>query len=174
MNKVLHKMFILSKVRQYLSEKSAILIYKSMLLPYFDYGDIVYMFSSKNELDKLERLQERCMKTCTKTYGKNNLKETRIAKKLPTLEKRRNCHLNNFMFKRKDNIENIDNNNCTILTRSMTSKKFIVKKPNIESYKRSINYSGATNWNNLPNDTKNIDLFDVFKFKQKKELLVIK
>ena len=46
----------------------AIIIYKSMLLSNFDYGDILYMFSSKNELDTLERLQERCINICTKTY----------------------------------------------------------------------------------------------------------
>ena len=40
MNKILHKMYMLSRIRQYLTEKSAILIYKSMLLPYFDYGDM--------------------------------------------------------------------------------------------------------------------------------------
>ena len=78
------------------------------------------------------------------------------------------------MFKRKDNIDIIDNKDNIIMTRSMTSKKCIVKKPNLEAYKRSINYSGAVNWNNLPNDLKNIDIFEIFKFNQKKEMLVIK
>ena len=54
MNKVSHKLYILSKIRQFLTKESAILIYKTMILPYFDYGDIAYMFSSKNELNKLE------------------------------------------------------------------------------------------------------------------------
>ena len=49
MNKVSHKLYILSKIRQFLTVKSSILIYKTMILPYFDYGDVVYMFSSKNE-----------------------------------------------------------------------------------------------------------------------------
>ena len=93
MNKILHKIYILSKVRQFLSEKSAILIYKSMLLPYFDYGDIIYMFSSKNDLNKLERLQERCINICTKSYGKDNIKEIRTANKLPMLEKKKKMSL---------------------------------------------------------------------------------
>ena len=88
MNKVLHNMFILSKVRQYLLEKSAILIYKSMLLPYFDYGDIVYMFSSKNELDKLERLQESMYENIWKKQSQRNedhqkINNTGKKKKLP-------------------------------------------------------------------------------------------
>ena len=132
------------------------------------------MFSSKNDLDKLERLQERCINICTRTYGKDNINKFRTTYKLPTLERRRTCHLNNFMFKRNENIEIIDNNDDMVVTRSMSSKKFIVNKPNIETYKRSINYSGAVCWNKLPNNTKNIDLFEIFKFNQKKEMLAFK
>ena len=51
-----------------------------------------------------------------------------------------------------------------IQTRSKSSKKCIVNKPNIESYKRSVIYSGAQRWNALKNETKNVELFDVFKF----------
>ena len=66
------------------------------------------MFSSKNHLKKLERLQERRINICTRTYGRIDIDNTRKANKIPTLEKRRNCHLNNFMYKKRDNIEIID------------------------------------------------------------------
>ena len=168
-NKVSHKLYVLSKLRKFLTIKTAVLIYKSMILPYFDYGDIVYMFSSKSELNKLERLQERCINICTRTYGRDNINDIRSTYKLPTLEKRRNCHLNNFMYNRISNIEETLKDD--IQTRSKTSKKFIVNKPNIEAYKRSIIYSGASKWNALKNDTKNIDMYEVFKFNQKKEML---
>ena len=173
-NKVLHKLYILSKTRQFLTEKSAVIIYKSMLLPYFDYGDIIYMFFSKNELEKFERLQERCINICTATYGRDNINNIRKDNKLPLLERRRNCHLNNFMYKKKDNIELFDENENLIMTRSKTNKKFIINKPNLETYKRSIAYSGAKTWNNLPIDTKRIDVYEIFKFHQKKEMLLFK
>ena len=166
--KVSHKLYVLSKVRKFLSINSAILIYKTMILPYFDYGDIVYMFINKCELNKLERLQERCINICTRTYGRDNI-NIRSTYKLPTLEKRRNCHINNFMYKRKNNIEEINENE--IQTRSKASKKFVVKKPNIESYKRSIAYSGALNWNALKSEKKNIDIYEAFKYHQKREML---
>ena len=171
MKKVSHKLYILSKIRQFLTVKSAILIYKTMILPYFDYGDIVYMFSSINELNKLERLQERCINICTRTYGRDNINNIRATHRLPTLEKRRQCHVNNFMYKRKTNIEIINEND--IQTRSKASKKFIVNKPNLEAYKRSIIYSGATAWNSLKTETKNIEIYDAFKYHQKKEMLTI-
>ena len=169
MNKVSHKLYVLSKIRQFLSTKSAVLIYKTMILPYFDYGDIVYMFSSKNELDKLERLQERCINICTRTYGRDNIETIRSTHKLPKLEKRRTCHINNFMYNRNSNIEILDNND--IQTRSKSAKKFVVNKPNLEAYKRSIVYSGALTWNALKSDTKNIQIYEAFKYYQKKEML---
>ena len=170
MNKVSHKLYIISKIRKFLTTKSSILIYKTMILPYFDYGDIVYMFASKNELNKLERLQERCINICTRTYGRDNISNIRAEHKLPTLEKRRKCHINNFMYKRDTNIE--ENIDSSIQTRSKTSKKFIVNKPNIEAYKRSIIYSGATTWNALKPETKNIQIYEAFKYHQKKEMLI--
>ena len=168
-SKVSHKLYILSKLRQFLTVKTAVLIYKSMILAYFDYGDIIYVFSNKTELQKLERLQERCINICTRTYGRDNIDNIRSTFKLPTLEKRRNCHIKNFMFKRNKNVEeNLEND---IQPRSKTSKQIIVKKPNLEAYKRSIIYSGASRWNALKNETKNIEIFEVFKFHQKREML---
>ena len=168
-NKVSHKLYIISKIRQFLTVKSAILIYKTMILPYFDYGDIIYMFSNKSELNKLERLQERCINICTRTYGRDNIDNIRATHKLPTLEKRRTCHINNFMYNRNINIEEQNENN--IQTRSKSSKKFIINKPNIEAYKRSIVYSGASKWNALKTETKNIGIYEAFKYHQKREML---
>ena len=45
---VLHKINLLAKVRRYLENQASLLIYKTMILPYFDYGDyIVYEVSTK-------------------------------------------------------------------------------------------------------------------------------
>ena len=129
----------------------------------------IYMFSSKNELNKLERLQERCINICTRSYGRDNIDNIRSEYKLPKLEKRRICHVNNFMYNRNANIEENSENN--IQTRSKSSKKFIVNKPNIEAHKRSIIYSGAMKWNALKNETKNIQIYEAFKYHQKKEML---
>ena len=53
-----------SKIRRFITEHSAIRIYKSMLLPYFDYGDIVYDKARQIDLDKLQRAQNKCLKIC--------------------------------------------------------------------------------------------------------------
>ena len=39
---VLHKLLLLSKMKKYLRDVAALSIYKSMLLPYFDYADVIF------------------------------------------------------------------------------------------------------------------------------------
>ena len=38
---VLHKLMLLSKMKKYLRDEVALSVYKSMILPYFDYADII-------------------------------------------------------------------------------------------------------------------------------------
>ena len=42
-----HKITLLALIRQYLTEEASLLIYKTMILPYFDYGDILSMNASQ-------------------------------------------------------------------------------------------------------------------------------
>ena len=49
---VAHKVSLLSKVRCYITEEAAIKIYKTMILPYLDYGDIFYMNSNSMQIKK--------------------------------------------------------------------------------------------------------------------------
>ena len=57
LNVISDKAYILSKIRRFITEYSAIRIYKAMLLPYFDYADIVYDRARQKDLDKLQRLK---------------------------------------------------------------------------------------------------------------------
>ena len=61
---VLHKMVLLAKLKKYLKNDVALQIYKSMLLPYIDYVDVIYHKSKSGELSKLQRLQNRCLRVC--------------------------------------------------------------------------------------------------------------
>ena len=57
-----YQIYLLSKIRPFLTEKAAVLIYKSMVLPYIDYGDTVYFSCTKDLLNKLQRMQNRALK----------------------------------------------------------------------------------------------------------------
>ena len=43
--------------------------------------------------------------------------------------------------------------------------------PKLEAYKRSVEYAGAVQWNDLPAELRNIGLFSHFKAKQKDAML---
>ena len=40
---VSHKLYLLGKIRSFLTRQMALCIYKTKVLPYFDYGDIFYI-----------------------------------------------------------------------------------------------------------------------------------
>ena len=61
-NNISFKLYMFSKIRRFLNEKCAVTVYKSMLMPFFDYCDIIYMYSGQYELQKLNRPHIRGMK----------------------------------------------------------------------------------------------------------------
>ena len=63
-NTILHKKFVLGKVLRHLTTSAAILIFRTMIVPYFDYCDVIYQGAAKDELDLLQRLQNKCLKMC--------------------------------------------------------------------------------------------------------------
>ena len=57
-----HKIYTLSKIRGYIDKSTALYIYKSMICPIFDYGDIIYEGGTYNRLEKLKHAQNRGLK----------------------------------------------------------------------------------------------------------------
>ena len=63
-----HKIFTLSKIRNYIDQRTALYIFKSMVCPIFDYGDIIYEGGNTNRLEKLKRTQNRGLKICMNIF----------------------------------------------------------------------------------------------------------
>ena len=60
---MIHKKAMLPKIMKYLDTDTALSVYKAMILPYFD-CDVIYQGSGKELVEKLQRLQNKCLKTC--------------------------------------------------------------------------------------------------------------
>ena len=164
-----HKLYMFSKIRRFLNDRSALTIYKTMILPYFDYGDIAFMSSKIPEIRKLDNNHIRGLRICFKTQGKIDDIELFKKGKISNLENRRKVHLRNFMFKNKQKC--IDTSKNVIVTRENSGPKFKVLKPNCEAFKRNVYYAGAVDWNNLIAEKRNIEHYHVFKKVQKSWLL---
>ena len=57
--KVSQRIGILRRVKQYVSVRSLQIIYKSLVLPYFDYCSMVWGNCNQTEQQKLQKLQNR-------------------------------------------------------------------------------------------------------------------
>ena len=169
-NTVIHKLTILCKIRCYLTEETAISIYKSMILPYFDYCDVIYSASNKGQLEKLQRLQNKCLKVCMRLERRHATEDVHTRARLPKLGVRREAHLCNFMFKRKEAGKFLNVSN--VRTRLHDAPVFDLGAPNNEAYKRSVKYAGATTWNSLPTEVRNIKTYELFKSHQKRNMFV--
>ena len=158
----------ISKIRRYLNNSCALTIYKSMVIPYFDYADVVYMYSNNPDLKKLDRAHLRGLRISLKIQGKMNDVDIFNLGNVSSLENRRTVHSRNFMYKNKN--KSVINNEG-IITRAKEGPLFNIVKPNCEAYKRSIYYSGASDWNSLDPSERNLENIFLFKRKQKSWLL---
>ena len=92
---------------------------------------------------------------------------------LAELSNRRKVHLRNYMFKIKNDKNNLNiiNEEIHMSTRLHDGPVFNVTHPNSEPIKRSVMYSGAIEWNSLDADVRNIREFIQFKRIQKSWML---
>ena len=163
---VAHKISLLGRIRFYITEEAALKIYKSMILPYLDYGDIFFMHANLKQIRKLQTLQNRALRICLNINIHNDIDNMHQSVQLPKLNMRREAHLVNFMFKYKNNIKYINRRN--VRTRLHDAPVFVTKKPNNEKYKQNVFYYGAVQWNNMPVNVRNIETYEKFKSVQKK------
>ena len=162
--KVIHKKVLLTRIMPFITEQVALLIYKTMILPYFDYCDVLYHSAGVGILDKLQRLQHKCLKTCLVLHRLSNTDDMQCAAKCSYLRPRRESHVLNFMFTRQSREELLDKKD--IGKRLCDATVFKVDFPNKETFKRAVKYSGSILWNNLPVEVRKIDNLAVFKFHQ--------
>ena len=168
---VTHKMILLGKLRKYLTNEVTLTIYKSMLLPYFDYADVIFHKANVKETGRLQTLQNKCLRIC---LGKDRRFSTDGSHKIlmsetAFLKDRREAHVNNFMFVRKKNKSLL--NIREIRTRAHDAPLFNINVPKGETFKRSVGYFGSLSWNNLPVITRNIYSLPTFKKSQKLAML---
>ena len=128
-----------------------------MILPYFDYGDIIYYNLSNKMSDKLQKLQIiiRALKICTTPQMNIPLALLYRSTNTVPLEKRRLAHAYNFMYKQKVNVHKLDVRR--IFTRRRDAPIFHIKRPFCEKYKMNVFYYGANLWNELPVETRKIE-----------------
>ena len=171
LQKVTYKSYILRKIRRFIDVGASLQIYKSMILPYIEYGDFLYHTASKKKLNKLQTIQNQNLKLCLNLNPRNNNTETHRLAGLNLLEDRRNTHLLNFMYKKSRDLNYIDG-------RIINTRKYdapVVMVPPFTKVKSQLaaRYRGASAWNDIEPELRSINTFKKFKEKQKRALKIL-
>ena len=144
-------------------------IYKSKILPYFDYGDIFLMGTQVKTRDMLQKLQNRALRLVLNRDSRHNVWELHHEAKVPYLDDRRNCHLANSVYHRKSCHSYINVPRRQL--RQFEAPVFIEYKSENTTFERSVLYRGAKYWNQLTVEVRNIDNYEAFKKNRKNVML---
>ena len=141
------------RMRSFLTVKAAILVYKNMLLPIIEYGDIFLTAASLKNRKKLQTLQNKGLRCALNKGIETSSSELHREAGLLKLKYRREQHLLHLVYdwsKNKGNLKVKPVN--SVVPRSQAKKLFKIKKPYTEKFKKSIAYRGPRKWNLLPLD----------------------
>lgn len=166
---VRHKIYLFNKVRSCITQKTAPIIYKSKILPYIDYGDVLYNEVDQTQTKKLQTLQNRAIRIAHRLSNRTNVDEKHITHKLLHVENRRIVHLLTYMHSIRDTSNLIDTRSLS--TRQHDGRVFQLVFPKSTWFKKSFLYQGIKKWNQLPNDFRCIDDPNSFKSRVKRKLL---
>ena len=96
--RVSDKLYQLPKIRYFLNTKAALLVYKNMILPIIEYGDVFAVSATGESREKVQKLQNKGLKVA---LGRDRLYSTKILHKEAKLQKlkwHRKQHLGQLMF----------------------------------------------------------------------------
>lgn len=172
--KISTNVWLLSKIKNYLSVEHRILFYKSYIQPHIDYANVIWGNAAKTSLMRIERLQRRACRVIL-NYNVENIHQSMNDLKIMTLSERIFIRKAKFMFKVSNSItpdyintiftkrQNADHDgNESHILRSVTADNFVLPKVNTEIYKNSIAFSGPVVWNCLTKEIKTAPSLESF------------
>ena len=156
-----YKTLLLSEIRKYITMDAAIRIFKTMILPLIDYGDVLYHETNGVLIQKLQTLQNRCLRICTYKNYHISVQDLQELCTVTILKMRRVMHWTFFMFKQKNNLEIV--NNRQVFTRLHDATLFVTNRPKSEKYKINVLYKGALIWNSMSIEERAVETYDELK-----------
>ena len=165
--KISYKLYTMNIMRRFLSERTALLIYKVMIMPHYDYVDFVIDSATSEKTQRLERLHKRAIRIVEYTIEHENRKtlaELYDRYNLTSLYQRRAEHLLLFMYKiSKNDTKNIEIQRPKIELRSRNKVKFKYKFTNKTKVLNSPYYRGEFLWSQLSPELQSESEIGIFK-----------
>ena len=139
------------RMRSFLDVRAAIMVYKSMILPLLEYGDIFLSAATVINRKRLQTLQNKGLKCALNKNPEYSSSDLHEEADLLMLKYRREQHLLNFMYSWSQDPQKLKTiRSGGPRTRSTKKKLLKLKRPRTERFKKSFAYMGAKKWNQLP------------------------
>ena len=150
--KVSNKIFMLKKLRKYITVEAAVLIYKQMILPLIDYAGFLLISCRSCDKSDLQVLQNDILRICDRSRVSDRISIEKLHNryKVLSLEQRMRKQLLWLMYlvSKEDNVLNVP----VRLTRNAEKVVFKVPTRITPKYEKSPFYLGTTLWNELSRD----------------------
>ena len=133
-------------------------LYNTLVLPYLDYCSIVWQECSKEQVQRLERVQNYGMRIILSKPPRINSEEMRRELKWRTLEPRRNMRILGLMYRC------VHRQTTRLLSSRFEEKKGtctrgalrFLRRANTKFFRRSFSFRGVQDWNNLPEEVRTL------------------
>ena len=168
--KISSNLWLLSKLKDYLSTEHRVQFYKTYIQPHIDYCSTIWGGTSQYNLNRIYRLQKRAVKIIV-NYQYDNIANSMDELKILNIYERIFLRKAKFMFKvSKSVLPSYVNemfsfrpfNETLQSLRSTGTLDFYTPRPQKEIFKQSLIYSGPVIWNNLPDCLKFFETVDSF------------
>ncbi len=167
------KLAMMNRISKFVDKKTLIQIYKSFIMPSFDYADTVWHGCSKFLEHKLQVLQNRAARIIQNNFDFVNTRGIDLLKdlNLQTTVERRNFRTCTMMFKCIHGLVPNYLSDQIIMacdvhkygTRQAMSSNIYVNKAKTNILKNSLFHRGAALWNALPYNVKESTNIEAFK-----------
>ena len=162
--KVTNKMFMLKKLRKFITFEASVAIYKQMILPFIDYAGFLLIGCLLGVKGDLQKLQNDMLRICDKSKIVDRVSIELLHEKcnILSLEQRMRKQILWLMY-----ILSKDVNSLRIPPReTRNASKIVFKLPTsiTPKYERSPFYIGTKLWDELPMDVQKLN--SVFEFKK--------
>ena len=164
--RVSNRIYQLTKIRPFITKKAALMIYKNMILPILEYGDVFIHSAPQKVRKKLQTLQNKALKCALQKDKYYNSIDLHTEAKLLKLKNRRHIHilLHMFQLAQMPGFKLWKTHQPVgVRTRSSKKKLLFSRYPKNKKYKKSITYQGPKLWNNLPAWLQKIETYADFK-----------
>ena len=156
-----HKLYLLRKVRSKLNPFAALQIYKAMILPVIEYGNVLYDTANNSLLAKLQVIQNKCLKVVQQMPKLTPSAEMHVTCKMKPLGFRRRLNTLVHAYNRSFKSSKIDQRSLTTRTFRARALKCPPSKKNLTQ--KAVAYRTARLWNGLLPAIRNKNTVGSFK-----------